>query len=277
MMAADVQVRVVRSNSPGDGNVVALNGTPVNGSRWDPPGGPYDHMKEPGIVWEPPAPVSELVDSPVLPPRAGIALLKMQLRAALNQESTEQSEDSAREQLRSRLDLLVAQRRAALDIELEQARAEAATTIEEARRAAALIVDQAAAAASVVTVPDDLVKPQVAPIDEEAAAPAVATYSPPESVALLVTPAPNEPGQLARVQPTGNMVIDAQSFAVVVATVVATLLDERFKGLGPGPVVTAAPAPPPKQSFWSHARHPDVILLVLTTAIVLVILAAWLA
>ena len=40
----------------------------------------------------------------------------------------------------------------------------------------------------------------------------------------------------------------------------------------------AAPLPVPvKQSFWTHARHPDVILMSLTMVIVLVILAAWLA
>ena len=39
----------------------------------------------------------------------------------------------------------------------------------------------------------------------------------------------------------------------------------------------AAPAVPVKSGFWANARHLDVLLLGLTTAIVLVVLAAWLA
>jgi hypothetical protein len=35
--------------------------------------------------------------------------------------------------------------------------------------------------------------------------------------------------------------------------------------------------PPPKEGFWSHARHPDVVLLGLATIIVLVIMVAWLS
>jgi hypothetical protein len=38
------------------------------------------------------------------------------------------------------------------------------------------------------------------------------------------------------------------------------------------------PVPPPqKDGFWSHARHPDVVLLGLATIIVLVIMVAWLS
>jgi hypothetical protein len=34
---------------------------------------------------------------------------------------------------------------------------------------------------------------------------------------------------------------------------------------------------PQKQGFWSHARHPDVVLLGIATIIVLVIMVAWLS
>ena len=37
-----------------------------------------------------------------------------------------------------------------------------------------------------------------------------------------------------------------------------------------------APPPPVKQSFWSHAKHVDVLLLSAAMVIVLVVLAAWL-
>ncbi len=85
-------------------------------------------------------------------------------------------------------------------------------------------------------------------------------------------------GQLARIPSTSNLVIDAEAFAKVFATVVATMLDERAARPGVRAAVAPAQSPAPvKQSFWTHAKHPDVILLGLTTAIVLVVLAAWLA
>ena len=37
-----------------------------------------------------------------------------------------------------------------------------------------------------------------------------------------------------------------------------------------------APTVPVKQSFWSHAKHVDVLLLSAAMVIVLVVLAAWL-
>lgn len=92
-----------------------------------------------------------------------------------------------------------------------------------------------------------------------------------------------------------NVVIDAEAFARVFATVFASMFDERAAAWGPNvhtaplyptqmfsvgqfalPQPTPAPAPV-KQSFWSHAKHVDVLLLSAAMVIVLVVLAAWLA
>ena len=42
------------------------------------------------------------------------------------------------------------------------------------------------------------------------------------------------------------------------------------------PRCRSAPPPPVKQSFWSHAKHVDVLLLSAAMVIILVVLAAWL-
>jgi hypothetical protein len=103
------------------------------------------------------------------------------------------------------------------------------------------------------------------------------------------------PATIARPAPQEVIVsIDADAFARVFATVFAALLEQRgYAPLGAaqqvgGPVqypqpypqhmtyAPAAPTTPPRQSFWSHALHPDVLLMGLATVIVLVVLAAWL-
>jgi hypothetical protein len=119
-----------------------------------------------------------------------------------------------------------------------------------------------------------------------------------QPIAVVITPAdtllePAEPNVWAprppatvtapAAQTTGNVVLDAEAFATVFATVFGTMLDEKFDRLGSRLPALAPPAPsppapsPPAQSFWKHARHPDVILLGLIGLIVAVVLAAWLA
>ncbi len=87
------------------------------------------------------------------------------------------------------------------------------------------------------------------------------------------------PAQLAPQLPV-NVVIDAEAFARVFATVIASALEERPAVWAPttqmfSPLPIAPPAPV-KQSFWSHAKHVDVLLLSAAMVIVLVVLAAWL-
>ena len=83
-----------------------------------------------------------VADAAELSPRANIALLTLQLRAATREadeaELAEQQwdADAASAQLRNRLQPLVEERRAALDDELAQARTEAAARIESVRAAA---------------------------------------------------------------------------------------------------------------------------------------------
>lgn len=76
-------------------------------------------------------------------------------------------------------------------------------------------------------------------------------------------------------QPNVAGMNDPEVFARAVATIVSAVLGERAQAV-PQVVVQAAPAPV-KVGFWASARHLDVLLLGLTTMIVLVVLAAWLA
>ena len=257
-------------------------------------------------------------DSSSMPPRAGIALLTLQLRAALQEADTAERHDASGDQLRARLDLLMNERRRALDAALDQARSEAAASVSAAQRAAKVIVTMASspahgvrnvepttnevvvpvvepgapiemvvpvAAAIDLAAPNAEVAPIVAPID---LAPPTAEVAPLmveviEPVGLVVTPTDtlvlpirevatdlpdvampttattvmtiDQPGQLTRVQPTSNVVIDAEAFATVFATVVASLLEERFSGMSVGTAVGPAPAPA-KQSFWTYAVAP---------------------
>jgi len=76
--------------------------------------------------------------------------------------------------------------------------------------------------------------------------------------------------------------VDAEAFARVFATVLATVLDERFAAwrsgmVGPlAPQALVAPAPEQKPSLARRFFHVDLILSVLAGAIVLVLLFAWL-
>ena len=77
-------------------------------------------------------------------------------------------------------------------------------------------------------------------------------------------------------QPAPAGMNDPEVFARAVATVVSAVLGERGHAAPQQVIVQSAPVPV-KQGFWASARHLDVLLLGLTTMIVLVVLAAWLA
>ncbi len=74
-----------------------------------------------------------------------------------------------------------------------------------------------------------------------------------------------------------QVVVDAEAFARVFATVLAEVLSQR--GFAQAPAVVAQPEAfrpqAPQQSFWSQARHLDVLLLGVSALIVAVVLAAW--
>jgi hypothetical protein len=241
-----------------------------------------------------------------LSPRAAVALLTLQLRGSLQEAAAaeaaeaEADHDAAREELRARLEPLMDERRRALDAELAKARAEAAAAVAAARRAASAIVASASSIAE-VTAPvvriDTPTEPTGVPLGQvvvplaERPAPVMAVV--PASVPVrhpdlpaprgaAVIGGPMQPDLPSLGQPGPiTVVIDADAFARVFATVMATVLDERFAAWGAGvpngPGFALQPvAAPAKPSFWSQARHLDVFLMGLAMAVVLVVLAAWL-
>ena len=74
-----------------------------------------------------------------------------------------------------------------------------------------------------------------------------------------------------------QVVVDAEAFARVFATVLAEVLSQRGFTQAPQPVAypDAYRPAPQRQSFWSQARHLDVLLLGVSALIVVVVLAAW--
>ncbi|MEY4231702.1 MAG: hypothetical protein RLZZ362_2551 [Actinomycetota bacterium] len=89
--------------------------------------------------------------------------------------------------------------------------------------------------------------------------------------------------------PPTHVLLDAEAFARVFTNVVAQMLDERLPRMQhpqypqyqqmPSVIVQAAPqapAPQPRNSALSNARHLDVILAGVAMVIVLMVLAAWL-
>ena len=242
-----------------------------------------------------------------LSPRAAVALLTLQLRASLKEAAAaeaaeaEADHEAARQELRAKLDPLMDERRRALDADLAKARAEADAAVAAARRTASAIVANASSIAE-LTAPvvriDTPIEPTGAPLGQvvlplaERPAPVMAVVPAsvvpsgsdlpaPQGAAVISAPGPRD--LPARAQPGPiSVVIDAEAFARVFATVMATVLDDRFAAWGagmpnwPGYALPAAAAPA-KPSFWSHARHLDVFLMGLAMVIVLVVLAAWLA
>lgn len=248
---------------------------------------------------------------PELSPRAGIARMTLELRALLQQAEELEAQDTpldlvaARRQLRERLEPLMAERRAERARELELARADAEAAWRDATEQAA-----ANAARSAATVAEPHVPSPVEPTDFTPAEPvAVAEPAPPVEIvaptavvdttpptpvvvpsaapASEVTPpvVPASPSHaLAPLPPPPpvQVTIDAEAFARVFATVFASMLQQRDALQQPGPqwvpyhTPVYQPVVTPKPSFWSHARHPDVLLLGIATSIVLVVLFAWL-
>lgn len=190
-------------------------------------------------------------DDPVdLPPRAGIALLTLQLRAALQAAADAEAEeaswdlDAAVEQLRARLAPLVEDRRNALDEALSQARAEA----------------DAAVASALVSVP---------------------------SVALELSSTVADATKQALVEPDHHdqsamavVVIDPDSFSRAFAVAFGAILDGRFAAPGGNAPIgpqwrTEPPTVPTKKSFWAGMWHADVLLSFVAMLVVLVVLIAW--
>ncbi|MUH51864.1 MAG: hypothetical protein F2789_11720 [Actinobacteria bacterium] len=243
--------------------------------------------------------------STLSPQRASNVLLTTQLREALQDAATAEAneaatnEAAAREQLRARLEPLIAARRRVLEGALALARADASASIDAAHRAAAAMIASASASASasapapeVIVAPVPPPPPVVTPVAPAAQSPVAsaapaAAFPPPQTPAVVTGSAlallPPGQGQSSPV----NFVVDAEAFARVFATVLTSILNERFQAwsadLAPRTYVPQVPvaAPvavpvPAKRSFWAHARHPDVLLLGSAMVIVLVVLVAWL-
>jgi hypothetical protein len=227
-----------------------------------------------------------------LSPRAAVAMLSLQLRAAVQEADSAEAdansvdEAEAREQLRARLEPLIAERRRALDESLTAARADATEAITEARAAARRMIERAAAVAEIrraelaASVFQWHVEPEV--VEPEVVEPEVVE---PE----VVQPEVVQPEVVVHQQGAPLHVtvsIDADAFAAAFAAVFVNLLEERMGGaqaafaprlaLGQVMMMPEAAQVPARRSFWSNARHLDVALVGLATTIVLVVLAAWL-
>lgn len=210
--------------------------------------------------------------------RASVAQMTLQLRALLRDATAEEERsaivdvDAAREKLRARLGPLVDERRRSLDESLAAARAEAAVAIAAARAAASSTIE-----APSVEVTEPVVRVTV--VEASIAAPVAdpivyAPYLPVRQLSLSsLAEAPDQ-------TPTFNIVIDPEAFAQAFAASFAELFEAHVGSIANAlPTWFAQPAPAEKTttkaSFWTHARHPDVLLIGLSMVIVLVVLAAW--
>jgi hypothetical protein len=221
-----------------------------------------------------------------LPTRAAVALLTMQLRTAERlAHEAEAAETTARQEQSAYLLQVqqVEQRREVLEAELHRERAEATRLIAAANAEASGIRAQTPSL------------PPPEPLSQaELPLPAPWMPLPPaaESVVAetVVVPLTSTDNSAPLVGPAAaaslNVVIDAEAFARVFAAAFSSLLDERLATAGAvqsqpiyPPMYAQLPVPPAvvKQSFWSHAKHVDVLLLSGAMVIVLVVLAAWLA
>lgn len=275
-----------------------------------------------------------------LSPRAGIAMLTLQVRATLQEAATMEAQYvpidhvAARQQLLEKLAPLIDERERAFDAELVAARQEASSIIAEARDNAAIITAQRIAAREAERAEAERVEAErleaerleaerveaerVAALAALAVAAAPAIDRADDTDLTPVLESTNVDAPMLRIEPpfddlpdfdepndteprpsavaTGlkpvevlapssspapiNVTIDADAFARVFATVFASLVEQR--ALDHPPTMYMRPmleSPAPvqtKQGFWSQARHPDVLLMGLATAIVLVVLAAWL-
>ena len=238
----------------------------------------------------------------VLSPRAAVALMTLQLRT-LNQQVVALTPDAAdadylaaRDQLRAKLEPLVSARRRELDLELDAEREQGEALIAQARLEAAEAAELNRVAEVIELPAEPIAEPVVVePVVEVIDVVEVVTDAP---SALSDGPSP----QLeARPVAANSVVLDPEAFAQMLATVVATaiaaVLEDRANFAPPQPHLMAQPqqmalpqyipqyvqmaapmaAPvPAKASFWSQARHPDVLLMGLAAAITIIVLAAWL-
>ncbi|MCE9621102.1 MAG: hypothetical protein K8R99_02020 [Actinomycetia bacterium] len=103
------------------------------------------------------APSLATQQAPVLPPHVSIARLTLQLRASLQEAADAEAivaganEETARAELRARLDPLMAERRAVLEEALRVAREEAAAHVSNAHREAAALLAPAPAVTDLMT------------------------------------------------------------------------------------------------------------------------------
>ena len=215
-------------------------------------------------------------------------------RIAAEAAEAERLAAEAAEAERLEVERLAAEAAEAERLEVERLAAEAAEAQRlederlEAERAAAerLEVARVALAANVLTETEVLDEPEAeyaptsvfAPIVE--AAEPTEVLQPSQVLSPQTPPAPAALPVLASSQAPINVTIDADAFARVFATVFASLIEHRLVDqptqMYMRPMMEAPAPVQPKQGFWSHARHPDVLLMGLATIIVLVVLAAWL-
>jgi hypothetical protein len=239
---------------------------------------------------------SSVAEPATLPPRAELARLTLQVRAALSRAEqaeravAEQSADAAAVVLRERLAALLAERRTALAAELREVEREAAELVEAARgEARALAARRAARRAEIAVPPSPLpVAPPVAP-PEQPRLPAPPSPLASAPVALIAAPPPPPVVPSSWAPPSAvapvvahpvTVMIDPESFGQAVAAAIAAVLAQRPEVLTPRAPMTqwvhAVPvAAQHKKSFWSGLWHADVVLAVLAMAIILVILLAW--
>lgn len=181
--------------------------------------------------------------------RTRVAPLTLRLRslqdelAATEAASAPWNHHAAREQLRARLDLLIAERRRAIDEDLERTRAEAAASIAAARIEAQRIIAGQALEQSI----------------------AASTVEASAAARRGLEPAAVTPGTI-------RVNFDTEALAAAIAAV----LDSRPNF---GAAVPTAPAPPtrpkPARSVLGSLVQPDVVLALIGLLIVVSILFAW--
>jgi len=183
--------------------------------------------------------------------RAEVAMLSLQLRAAereaeaaealLEERTSGRSDDNVVDML----DPLLVRRQTELESDFAVARRVAAVEIARAHQQ---VAEWLAAA----------------PAAPDASDGSVASAESDESSKLPVALFTAEP-RIATVRNDAGF--DAEGFARAFAQSFGKVLDER------APMLYGATAPRPR--FWAHAKHIDVLLIVAATAIVGVVLAAW--
>jgi hypothetical protein len=204
--------------------------------------------------------------------RAALAMLTLRLRAAhAEAEAAEQqiavAEETARRELRRRLDALREQRREVLEAEVSRAQLEAAAMIEAAHSQARALIgaDVEVDVESVDRIDVELMSDRLV-VDR--------------GNALQLAPTAVDGIQ------TTAVVVDIDTLARVCAMVVTEVLEQRYGGMPPaqtsayalpaGFVAVPAATSAQKKSFWRNLLSGDVVLIGLAAAIVAVVLVAWL-